>query len=173
MLHSVKSANIASKKLIMNENSLDRSRTENLLDLNIDKDTWIYTYGSSKLQQVRSFGYECDDRYLKERLKAEYPGFIINRGSVAKKLDFPPLYAIKESLKWNDAYVAKQYSQGEVITIDNYLGKYQITKKTAKPWYLRYKNIITIDENDPKEVAFYAMLITIVLSPILAVVMLK
>ena len=53
----------------MNENSLDRSPTENLLDLHLDKDTWIYTYGSAQLQQVRSFGYECDDRYLIERLK--------------------------------------------------------------------------------------------------------
>jgi hypothetical protein len=173
MLHSVKIANIVSKKLIMNENSLDRSRTENLLDLHIDKDTWIYTYGSSKLQQVRSFGYECDDRYLQERLKAEYPGFIINRISIAKKLDFPPLYAIKESLKWNDAYVAKQYSKGEVIAIDKYLGRYQIIKKTAKPWYLTYKNIITIDENDPKEVAFYIMLIIIGISPILGLIIVK
>ena len=164
---------IASKKLIMNENSLDRSPTKNLLDLNLDKDTWIYTYGSSKLQQVRSFGYECDLQYLKERLKSEYPGFKINRASTAKKLDFPPLYAIKESLKWNDAYVAKQYVQGEVIAIDNYLGKYQIVKKTAKPWYFTYKNIITIDESDPKEVAFYAMLMTIVVSPIIAVIMMK
>lgn len=173
MLHSFKLANIASKKLIMNENSLDRSSTDNLLDLHIDKDTWIYTYGSSKLQQVRSFGYECDDRYLQERIKAEYPGFRINRASVAKKLDFPPLYAIKESLKWNDAYVAKQYSHGEVIAIDNYLGKYQIVKKTAKPWYLTYKNVLTIDENDPKEVAFYAMLTFIITSPIVAVIILK
>ncbi|WP_309744927.1 hypothetical protein [Chamaesiphon sp. OTE_20_metabat_361] len=157
----------------MNENSLDRSPTENLLDLNLDKDTWIYTYGSSKLQQVRSFGYECEDRYLQERLKSEYPGYRINRASVAKKLDLPPLYAIKESLKWNDAYVAKQYSQGEVIAIDRYLGKYQIIKKTAKPWYLTYNNIIAIDENDPKEVAFYAMLTIIFFSPILAVIILK
>jgi hypothetical protein len=157
----------------MNESSLDRSPSKSLLDLHIDKDTWIYTYGSSKLQQVRSFGYECDDRYLQERLKADYPGFRINRASVAKKLDFPPLYAIKESLKWHDAYVAKQYSKGEVIAIDNYLGKYQIIKKTAKPWHLTYKNILTFDENDPKEIAFYAMLIIIMTSPILAVIILK
>ncbi len=173
MLDSVKIVKIASQKLIMNENSLDRSPTEHLLDLHLDKDTWIYTYGSAQLQQVRSFGYECDDRYLIERLKAEYPGYRINRASAAKKLDFPPLYAIKESLKWNDAYVAKQYSKGEVIAIDNYLGKYQVIKKTAKPWYLTYKNIITIDENDPKEVAFYAMLIIIAIIPILGVIIVK
>jgi hypothetical protein len=120
MLDSVKIVKIASKKLIMNENSLDRSPTENLLDLHLDKDTWIYTYGSAQLQQVRSFGYECDKRYLQERLKAEYPGFKINTGSGANKLDFPPMYAIRESLKWTDAYIAKQYTHGEVIAIDNY-----------------------------------------------------
>lgn len=141
MLDSAKSVKIASKKLIMNENSLDRSPTENLLDLHLDKDTWIYTYGSAQLQQVRSFGYECDQRYLQERLKAEYPGFKINTGSNANKLDFPPMYAIRESLKWNDAYIARQYNYGEVIAIDNYLGRYQIVKRTAKPWYLMYRNI--------------------------------
>ncbi|WP_310416845.1 hypothetical protein [Chamaesiphon sp. OTE_8_metabat_110] len=125
----------------MNENSLDRSPTENLLDLNLDKDTWIYTYGSATLQQVRSFGYECEVQYLKERLKIEYPGFKINSNSSAKKLDFPPLYAIRESLKWERAYIAKQYLHGEVVALDNYLGKYQIIKKTEKPWYLVAKNL--------------------------------
>lgn len=107
----------------------------------LDKDGWIYTYGSPKLQQARSFGYECDEQYRKERLQAEYPGFKINLGSDAIKLDCPPIYAIQESLKWNDAYIAKQSLRGEVIVIDRYLGKYQIIKKTAKPWYLLYRNL--------------------------------
>jgi hypothetical protein len=134
---------MASNKLIMNENSLDRSSVENLgeIDLDLDKDTWIYTYGATQLQQVRSFGYDCEAQYLKERIKAEYPGFKLNTGSSAKKLDFPARYAIQESLKWNDAYIAKQYHHGEVIAIDNYLGKYQIVKKTVKPWHLTYKNL--------------------------------
>jgi len=137
---------LVSKKIIMNENSLDRSPIEHLLDLDLDKDTWIYTYGSTQLQQVRSFGYDCESQYLKERLKAEYPGFKLNTGSVAKKLDFPAMYAIQESLKWNDAYIAKQYHHGEVIAIDLYLGKYQIVKKTTKPWHLMYRNL---DGNHP------------------------
>jgi hypothetical protein len=61
----------------------------------------------------------------------------------------------------------------KIHSIDRYLGKYQIVKKTMKPWYLTYKNIVNIDENDPKEIAFYAMLITIVISPILGVIILK
>ena len=132
---------LVSNKLTMNENSLDRSSIPNLVPLDLDKDTWIYTYGSAELQQVRSFGYDCDNRYLKERLKVEYPGFEINLGSNANKLDCPPMYAIQESLKWHDAYVAKQYLRGEVIAIENYLGKYQIIKRTAKPWYLIHKNL--------------------------------
>jgi hypothetical protein len=136
----------------MNENSISRSTTDRLNTLDSDKDTWIYTYGSPKLQQVRSFGYECEEPYLQERLKVEYPGFKINKGSVAKKLDFPPMYAIKESLKWDEAYIAQQYLEGEVVTIDNYLGKYQIIKRTAKPWHLIYKNLYTNDT------AFYGTL---------------
>lgn len=111
----------------------------------MDKDTWIYTHGSDRLQQARSFGYECEERYQQERLKADYSGFKINEYSLARKLDFPPYYAIKESLKWKNAYVAKQSIYGEVIVIDDFLGKHQLIKKTWKPWYLFYKNLL---END-------------------------
>jgi hypothetical protein len=127
----------------MDANSLNLSTPEHLNAIE-NKDTWIYTFGSAKLQQVRSFGYECEEPYLKERLKIEYPGFKINKGSIANKLDCPPMYAIK-SLKWHEAYIAKQYLEGEVIAIDNYLGKYQIIKKTAKPWYLIHKNLYAND----------------------------
>ena len=125
----------------MNQISTELSETQNLVDFEIDKDTWIYTYGSHQLQEVRSFGYECEERYQQERLKIEYPGFKINHRSTSQQLDFPPLYAIQESLKWQNAYVAKQIIDGEVIAINNYLGKYQIIKKTRKPWYLIYKNL--------------------------------
>jgi hypothetical protein len=129
----------------MQEISLDRSSTDDLVNLELDKDTWIYTYGSAKLQEVRSFGYECEERYLTERLKLEYAGFKINRRSSADKLDFPPLYAVRESLQWSGAYVAKQITDGEVIAIDRYLGKYQIIKKTHKPWYLVYRHLANYD----------------------------
>ena len=124
----------------MNQESIEPFTTNNLVDLDLDKDAWIYTYGSPKLQEVRSFGYECEDRYQQERLKYEYPNFKINHRSTAEKIDFPPLYAIQESLKWQNAYVAKQVIDGEVIAIDHYLGKYQIVKKTHKPWYLPHRN---------------------------------
>jgi hypothetical protein len=129
------------EEINVNQISTDILATQNLVDFEIDKDTWIYTYGSHQLQELRSFGYECEERYQQERLKIEYPGFKINHRSTSQKLDFPPLYAIQESLKWQNAYVAKQIIDGEVIAIDNYLGKYQIIKKTRKPWHLIYKNL--------------------------------
>jgi hypothetical protein len=129
------------EEINVNQISAELLATQNLVDFEIDKDTWIYTYGSHQLQEVRSFGYECEERYHQERLKTEYPGFKINHRSTSQKLDFPPLYAIQESLKWHNAYVAKQIIDGEVIAIDHYLGKYQIIKKTHKPWYLIYKNL--------------------------------
>jgi hypothetical protein len=133
------------EEIAMTQPANELLEIQNSIDLEMDKDTWIYTYGSPQLQHVRSFDYECEERYQQERLKAEYLGFKINHHSAAKKLDFPPLYAIQESLKWDGAYVAKQYSDGEVIVIDNYLGKYQIIKKTRKPWYLIYRNLTERD----------------------------
>lgn len=113
----------------------------NIECIELDKDDWIYLYGSSRLQVARTQGYECSELYLKERLKSEYPGFKINNGSKATRVDLPPVYAMQESLKWDDAYVAKQHNDGECIALDNYLGRYQIIKKTRKPWYLIYRDI--------------------------------
>ena len=107
----------------------------------LDKDDWIYLYGSDRLQQARTHGYECNELYLKERLKTEYPGFKINGRSQASKVDLPPIYAMNEALKWENAYVAKQVIDGECIAIDKYLGTHQIIKKTHKPWYLIYKDM--------------------------------
>jgi hypothetical protein len=143
----------------MNEKSLNRSSSKDLAEIDLDKDTWIYTYGSSKLQQARSFGYECDEQYLKERLKFEYPRFKINLGSDAIKSDCPSIYAIRESLRWNDAYIAKQSIRGEVVAIDHYLGKYQIIKKTSKPWYLIYQNL-----GDNESMIFSSILMGIFMS---------
>ena len=109
-----------------------------MTELNFDKDTWIYSYGSSRLQEARTRGYECEQQYHKERIAAEYPGFRITY-DLAKRLDFPPERAMKESLKWENAYVAQHFSEGECIAVDNFMGKYQVIKKTQKPWYLAYE----------------------------------
>jgi hypothetical protein len=110
-------------------------------NIDLDKDDWIALYGSSHLKMARTQGYECGELYLKERLRSEYPGFKINELSKATKLDLPPVYALKESLKWDNAYVAEQLTKGECLAVDNYLCKYQIIKRTYKPWYLFYKNV--------------------------------
>ena len=149
----------------MHEKSLDQFKTESLTEIDLDKDAWIYTYGSPQLQQARSFGYECDEQYLKERLKFEYPGFKINLGSDVIKSDFPPIYAIRESLKWDDAYIAKHYLHGEVVAIDLYLDKYQIIKKTYKLWYLSCLNSYASDA------AFNSMLLCIFISFMLCLIL--
>ena len=111
-----------------------------IISIETDKDIWIYSNGSDRLRQARMLGYECENKYLKERIKAEYPGFKINTYSQAEKIDFPAQHAIDQSLKWDNAYVAKQYLDGEVIAVDNYLAKYQILKKVRQPLYVIIKD---------------------------------
>ena len=108
----------------------DKKVKSEIVQVETDKDIWIYNYGSDRLQQARTLDYECEAQYLQERLQFEYPGFKINTGSQAEKVDFPSQSAIKQSFQWDNAYVAKNYIDGEVIAIDRYLGKYQIIKPT-------------------------------------------
>jgi hypothetical protein len=114
----------------------DKKNDSEIFQIETDKDIWIYSYGSDRLQRARTLGYECETQYLKERLRAEYPGFRINTGCNAEKVDFPPQSAIKQSLRWDNAYIARKYMDGEFIAIDNYLGKYQIVKRTRYLLYL-------------------------------------
>jgi hypothetical protein len=129
----------------MDDKSLQKPTVDDSADLTLDKDTWICIYGSLDLQQARSLGYECKERYLKERIESEYKGFKINHSSAAKKLDFPPKYAIKESFRWNDAYIAEHHIDGEVFAVDRYMGEYQIIKKVRKPWYISSKQWLLHD----------------------------
>jgi hypothetical protein len=127
----------------MNEKSLTKLETDSSIDIDLDKDSWIYIYGSPDLQQARSLGYECEERYLKERIKAEYRGFEIAKASLVKKIDFPSKHALKQSLKWNDIYISDYYLKGEVLTVDKYLGKYQLIKQPSQPWYILCKQFIS------------------------------
>jgi hypothetical protein len=120
----------------MNDKSLTELETDSLIDIDLDKDSWIYIYGSPDLQQARSLGYECEERYLKERIKAEYRGFEIANASLVKKIDFPSKHALKRSLKWNDVYIADYYLKGEVLAVDKYLGKYQLIKQLQAPRFI-------------------------------------
>jgi hypothetical protein len=114
----------------------DKKINSEIVQIETDKDLWIYSYGSDQLQRARTLGYECETQYLKERLRSEYPGFRINTGSKAEKVDFPPKSAIKKIFKWDNAYIARKYMDGEFIAIDSYLGKYQIIKPTRYLLYL-------------------------------------
>jgi hypothetical protein len=139
----------------------DKKFNSEIVQVETDKDLWIYSYGSNQLQRARTLGYECETQYLKERLRAEYPGFRINTGSKAEKVDFPPQSAIKKILKWDNAYIARKYMDGEFIAIDNYLGKYQIVKPTRYLLYLA-ANIFSFS-NPIIFVSFCTALILIIL----------
>ncbi len=120
----------------MSDKSLKKVEPDSSIDIDLDKDTWLYIYGSPDLQQARSLGYECEQRYLKERIEAEYRGFEVADAYLIKKTDFPSKYALKQSLKWDNVYVGEYYSKGEVLTVDKYLGKYQLIKTPDRPWYI-------------------------------------
>ncbi len=126
----------------MSDKSLEKIEADSSIDIDLDKDSWIYIYGSPDLQQARSMGYECEEPYLKERIKAEYRGFEVARASLVEKIDFPSKYALKQSLKWDNVYVAEYYLKGEVLTVDKYLGKYQLIKKPSQPWYILCKQFV-------------------------------
>ena len=108
-----------------------------------DKDTWIYTFGSQQLQYNRTLGYECQQKYLDERIKLEYPGFVIANARV-KRVDYPTEYAVRQSLQYDNAYVGERiYPHGDFITIDDYLGKHQLIKPVRKPWYATIISAVT------------------------------
>ncbi len=91
------------------------------------KEDWIYKYGSDLLQQSLRAGYDCNEGYLAERLARDYPGFTIKEWGKYQKVDTPSEKCLRACLEYEYAYCSidkKDY----YITIDNYLGKYQLVK---------------------------------------------
>ena len=141
----------------MSEAITSGSQGNENIDIETDKDTWIYTFGSQELQRCRTLGYECQKQYLKERLKLEYPGFTV-ADRVVKRVDYPTQYAIRQSSKYENAYVGERYyPTGEVMTVDNYLGEHQIIKLVRKPWYLAVSSNIWIPGLVGLVLGFYAV----------------
>ena len=90
------------------------------------KEDWIFNYGSDLLQQSLRAGYNCNEGYLAKRLSYDYPDFKINKWEY-KKVDTPSercLYAC-EHYEYSYCSIDKD---DYYITIDNYLGKYQLVK---------------------------------------------
>jgi hypothetical protein len=96
-----------------------------------DKKEWILEYGSDLLQQSLMAGYDCRDRYLKERVAYEYPGFEINLQNYAK-VNSPDESYLYACLGYEGSYCSSN-NQCYYITIDNFLGKYQLIKRIDAP----------------------------------------
>jgi hypothetical protein len=97
-----------------------------------DKEDWIFEYGSNLLQQSFMAGYVCNDRYLQERVACDYPGFNINPEKY-KKVDSPSETCFYACLGYEHAYCSSSTDRNYYITIDGFLGKYQLIKLIDVP----------------------------------------
>jgi hypothetical protein len=91
-----------------------------------NKEDWIFKYGSDLLQRAILAGYECNDGYLAERVARDYPGFKVNDRKY-KRVDTPSESCLYACLGYENAYCSSN-NKSYYITIDNFLGKYQLIK---------------------------------------------
>ncbi|WP_157259998.1 hypothetical protein [Chamaesiphon minutus] len=96
-----------------------------------NKEDWIFEYGSNLLQQSFMAGYDCNDRYLQERVTRDYPGFKINYPKF-KKVDSPSEFCLYACFGYENSYCSSN-SEDYYITIDGFLGKYQLIKSIDTP----------------------------------------
>jgi hypothetical protein len=102
-----------------------------------NKEDWIFKHGSDLLQQSILAGYECNDGYLAERVARDYPGFKLNKLKY-EKVDTPNEWCLDACLGYENAHCSFDYdyypkSTSYYITIDNFLGKYQLIKQIYDP----------------------------------------
>lgn len=91
-----------------------------------NKEDWIFKHGSDLLQRSILAGYECNDGYLVERVAHDYPGFKVSDRKY-RKVDTPSESCLYTCLGYENAYCSSN-NQNYYITIDNFLGKYQLIK---------------------------------------------
>jgi hypothetical protein len=96
-----------------------------------DKEEWIFEYGSNLLQQSFMAGYDCNDRYFQERAARDYPGFEINPRKY-KKVDSPTEICLYACFGYENSYCSSS-NNDYYITIDGFLGKYQLIKLIDAP----------------------------------------
>jgi hypothetical protein len=92
-----------------------------------NKEDWIFKYGSDLLQQSLKAGYDCNEGYLAERLARDYPGFTARKSGKCKKVDTPNEVCLYACSSYEYSYCSID-KEDYYITIDNYLGKYQLVK---------------------------------------------
>jgi hypothetical protein len=91
-----------------------------------DRKEWIIDRGSDLLQQSLIAGYDCNDRYMQERIAHDYPGFEIATRNYPK-VDSPDESCLYACLGYEGSYCSSN-NKNYYITIDNFLGKYQLVK---------------------------------------------
>ena len=118
-----------------------------------DKENWILEYGSNLLQQSFMAGYDCNDRYIQEKVAYAYPGFTINSGKY-KKVDSPSESCLYACLGYENSYCSSNDSRSETlrerdyyITIDGFLGRYQLIKLINSPAQISTLNPIRVANN--------------------------
>jgi hypothetical protein len=104
------------------------------------KQEWILEHGSDLLQQSLMADYDCGDRYLQERMAYDYPGFEINLKNYPK-VNSPDERCLYACLGYEDAYCSSN-GKNYYITIDNFLGKYQLIKPIDDPMKVAEENSI-------------------------------
>jgi hypothetical protein len=108
-------------------------RSSTIIDT--DKDNWISQYGSELLKEMLKSGYKSNTQYAIERLAIDYPGFQIVEDRNIEQVDTPPSYCLEACRTVEGSYCG-QYryaSSTYYLTIDKYLGSYQIAKEIVSP----------------------------------------
>lgn len=127
------------KKRIQRENEEKErnSKAELKLKLESDKKDWINKYGSEYLKDAYNSGYNCQRKYVEERVSLELPEFLIDFDNdiFLKARSMPSEKALYESLKLkelgykSDVSWTNSIDDGvELICIYDYLGKYFLYK---------------------------------------------
>lgn len=119
-------------KIIEEDFDLDVKSTNEKIDkYECEKKDWIFSCGSDVLQQSVIYGYDSTDRYVRERLAIEHPGFARADKSDYQRADSPPEYCLQACLNEDGAYCSekKYYPDVYYLTIDDYLEKHQIVKE--------------------------------------------
>ena len=109
-------------------------------DLVVEKDEWIYLFGSDDLRLLHQLGYSCAGMYLEERMAVDYHGFKLwELGDYGLHMpQTPSVKAAKEAMHWEGARIATGGRYGfslierELIVIYKYLGDYTIVRPAKR-----------------------------------------
>lgn len=127
------------KRIELENAKAERERKSELKEkIENDKRDWINSFGSKFLKDAYNNGYNCQRKYVEERVSLELPGFEIDfDGEISiKSRSMPSEKALYKSLEIKDlgydcdvSWAPYLSEDGEeVVCIYNYLGKYFLYK---------------------------------------------